>query len=159
MRGCPAAVSAVTRVGYPAAMTARLALLLALAATAAHAETALSVDEVRARLSDRTTLAGSGPDRWQVEYTAPDGVVFQWQPGVAVLAGRWSVSERRGQTQVCFTYPVELVIPGEEKCGDAAYPLGLKGKVPLQRRPGDVFGLSDGKAPPETGGKPAWPAR
>jgi hypothetical protein len=134
-------------------------LLLVLAATAAHAQTAPpSVDEVRARLSDRTTLAGEGPDRWQVEYTAPDGVVYQWQPGVAVLAGRWSVRTHRGQTQVCFTYPVELVIPGEEKCGDAAYPLGLAGKVAMDSRPGDVFGLASGKAPRETGAKPAWPA-
>jgi hypothetical protein len=141
-------------------MTVRLALFLALIATAAHAQTAqLSVEEVRARLADRTTLAGSDPDRWQVGYTAPDGVVYQWQPGVAVLAGRWSVRSHRGETQVCFTYPVELVIPGEEKCADAAYPLGLKGKVPLESRAGDVFGLADGKAPPETGGKPAWPAR
>jgi hypothetical protein len=144
---------------YPAAMTLRLALALVLAlATAAHAQAAsLSVDDVRARLSDRTTIAGEGPDRWQVEYTAPDGVVYQWQPGVAVLAGRWSVRDYRGQTEVCFTYPVELVIPGEEKCGDAAYPLGLKGKVALESRPGDVFGLATGKAPRETGGKPAWP--
>ena len=144
--------------GYPRAMIVRLAFLLALAATAAHAQTApLSVEEVRARLADRTMIAGSGRDRWQVEYTAPDGVVYQWQPGVAVLAGRWSVREHRGETQVCFTYPVERTIPGEEKCGDAAYPLGLKGKVALESRPGDVFGLAGGKAPRETGGKPVWP--
>jgi hypothetical protein len=138
----------------------RLALLLLafVAAAPAFGQTApMSVDEVRARLSDRTTLSGESPDRWQVEYTAADGAVYQWQPGVAVLAGRWSVREHRGQTQVCFTYPVELVIPGEEKCGDAAYPLGLAGKVAMESRPGDVFGLATGKAPRETGAKPRWP--
>ena len=142
-------------------MTARLALLLAFAATAAQAQTAASpsVEEVRARLSGRTTIAGEGPDRWQVEYTAPDGAVYQWQPGLAVLPGRWSVRSHRGQTQVCFTYPVELVIPGEEKCGDAAYPLGLKGRTKLESRPGDVFGLASGKPPADGGGKPVWPDR
>lgn len=140
-------------------MIARFAVLAAFAATSAHAQTAaLSPDEVRARLSDRTTLAGAGPDRWQVEYTAPNGVVYQWQPGDVPLEGRWSVREHNGQTEVCFTYPVERRIPGEEKCGDAAYPLGLKGKVAIDSRPGDVFGLASGKAPRETGGKPQWPA-
>jgi hypothetical protein len=139
-------------------MTRLLAFLALLAATPAVAQTApLSVDAVRARLSDRTTIAGDGPGRWQVEYTAADGAVYQWQPGVAVLPGRWSVREHRGQTQVCFTYPVELVIPGEEECGDAAYPLGLAGKVAIDSRPGDVFGLASGKAPRDTGEKPVWP--
>ena len=36
-------------------------------------------------------------------------------------------------------------------------PYYLKGKVALESRPGDVFGLAGGKAPRETGGKPAWP--
>lgn len=141
-------------------MIVRFAILAALAATSAHAQaTPLSPDEVRARFSDRTTLAGDGPDRWQVEYTSPSGVVYQWQPGDAPLEGRWSVRAHNGETQVCFTYPVERRIPGEEKCGDAAYPLGLKGKVAIETRPGDVFGLASGKAPRETGGKPEWPAR
>lgn len=136
-----------------------LALMLALAAASGGERTApLTVDTVRAHLADRTTIAGAGPDRWQVEYTAPDGVVYQWQPGVAVLPGRWSVRTVRGQVQVCFTYPVELTIPGEVKCGDAAYPLGLAGRVAIDSRPGDVFGLADGAAPRETGDKPAWPA-
>ena len=136
----------------------RLAFLLALTATGACAQTAaLSADAVRARLADRTTLAGEGPDRWQVEYTAPDGVAWIWQPGAAPLAGRWSVRTHRGETQVCFTYPVNATTPGEEKCGDAAYPLGLTGKVAIESRLGDVFRLADGEAPPATGGMPAWP--
>ena len=140
-------------------MIVRVALLLALAATAAQAQVrTLSVEEVRARLSDRTTLAGDGPDRWQVEYTAPNGVVYQWQPGDAPLEGRWRVREHNGQAEVCFTYPVERRIAGEEKCGDAAYALGLKGKIALDSRPGDVFGLASGKAPRVTGERPAWPA-
>ena len=143
---------------YGSAMIARVAVLLAFAATAAQAQvSALSVEEVRARLSDRTTLAGDGPDGWQVEYTAPDGAVYQWQPGDAPLEGRWSVREHNGETQVCFTYPVERRIPGEDQCGDAAYPLGRKGKVAIETRQGDVFGLASGKAPPRTGGKPGWP--
>lgn len=143
---------------YALRMIARLVLFSALVATTAQAQTApLTVDAVRARLSDRTTISGAGPDRWQVEYTAPDGTVYQWQPGVAVLPGRWSVRSYSGKTEVCFTYPVELTIPGEEKCGDAAYPLGLAGKVPLESRPGDVFGLASGKAPRDPAGKPAWP--
>ena len=137
----------------------RLALLIAIAASAPQPK-ASPLDEasVRAHLADRTTLAGDGAIGWQVEYTAPDGVAWIWQPGAKPLAGRWTVRTHRGETQVCFTYPVNASTPGEEKCGDAAYPLGLAGKVSVESRQGDVFGLADGEAPRETHGKPAWPS-
>ena len=120
--------------------------------------------QARAFLVDKTRLSFSAQHGPQVAYARPDGAVFLWYPGNAVvLQGRWEVREnvtdyiRAGEllrsvksADVCFQYGANTYSPatGQRGGGFNCMPLRVLQLVHKEALPGDVFGLARRSGPP-----------
>jgi hypothetical protein len=127
--------------------------------------------QARAFLADKTRLSFSSQHGPQVAYARPDGAIFLWYPGNAVvLQGRWEVREnvtdyvRAGQVlrslksaDVCFQYGANTYNPatGQRGGGFNCMPLRALQLVHREALPGDVFGLARHPAPPFVLGREA----
>ena len=127
--------------------------------------------QARAFLADKTRLSFSAQHGPQVSYGRPDGAIFLWYPGNAVvLQGRWEVREtvtdymRAGEllrslksADVCFQYGANTYNPatGQRGGGFNCMPLRALQLVHKEALPGDVFGLARRPAPPFVLGREA----
>ena len=116
--------------------------------------------QARAFLVDKTRLSFSPQHGPQVSYSRPDGAIFLWYPGNAVvLQGRWEIRETITDYQllrslksadVCFQYGANTYNPatGRRGGGFNCMPLRVLQLVHKEALPGDVFGLARRPAPP-----------
>lgn len=126
----------------------------------------MSREEVRARLlaelTDVTTIVKQTGHGIYVEYTAPDGRLYMWYPGNFVtVGGTWGIADGYTTPRACFKYfGAYHGVTGEfepNECVSAAQT--LSGAFVVDKRAGDVFGLSTGGIPYQksAGNLPPWP--
>jgi hypothetical protein len=127
--------------------------------------------QARTLLVDKTRLSFSSQHGPQVAYARPDGAIFLWYPGNAVvLQGRWEIREnvtdymRAGEllrslksADVCFQYGANTYNPATAQRGGSfsCMPLRALQLVHREAQAGDVFGLSRRPAPPFVLGREA----
>ena len=115
-----------------------------------------------AELSDVTTIVKQTGHGIYVEYTAPDGRLYMWYPGNFVtVGGTWGIVDSYSPPRACFKYyGAYHGVTGEfepNECVAAAQT--LSNAFVVDKRNGDVFGLSSGGVPytKSAGNLPAWP--
>jgi hypothetical protein len=115
-------------------------------------------------LANKTRLLNAPGVPLQVSYTAPDGNVVLWVLGPGTLhRGKWIIEERRRQLMengvavktradaaVCFDYAGGNILAPEWQRG-TCLPLSLLRRTQLDRREGDVLGLTKGQPQPLSG--------
>lgn len=125
---------------------------------------AVTVQDVRAAMSDSTMLTYDEVHGSQAVFATRDGKVYLWYPGNAVvLEGRWKpepfatefmdkgrLVRRLEQSKICFSYPVSSFNPATRQRGGGwecmpfeAYRPGVK-----EWKDGDVLGLRGRKDAP-----------
>jgi hypothetical protein len=118
----------------------------------------MSVAEARAAFVGKTRVTFGPGHGTQVSYMRPDGAIFLWYPGNAVvLPGRWDIEARwmsgvppTQEAFVCFRYgpntynPVTGAVGGRREC----MPARVLGRLMVDRAEGDVFGLATRSAAP-----------
>ena len=126
----------------------------------------MSREEVKTRLlaelTDVTTIVKQTGHGIYVEYTAPDGRLYMWYPGNFVtVSGTWGIADDYSTPRACFKYfGAYHGVTGEfepNECVSAAQT--LSGAFVVDKRTGDVFGLSTGGIPYQksAGNLPPWP--
>ncbi len=115
-----------------------------------------------AELTDVTTIVKQTGHGIYVEYTAPDGRLYMWYPGNFVaVGGTWGIADTDAMPRACFKYfGAYHGVTGEfepNDCVSAAQT--LSGAFVVDKRAGDVFGLSTGGIPYQksAGNLPPWP--
>jgi hypothetical protein len=102
-----------------------------------------------------TFMPGHGT---QISYMRPDGAIFLWYPGNAVvLPGRWRIEARWAggtppakEALLCFQYrpntynPVTQVLGGRQEC----VPARAMSRFIVDRADGDIFGLAGRSSAP-----------
>ena len=119
---------------------------------------ALGVDEARKLFACKTRISFMQGHGTQVSYTHPDGAIFLWYPGNAVVVtGKWQVASRTTPSQppreyaaICFQYgsntynPVTRQFGGNWQC----MPADVLYRLTVDHSDGDVFGLRTRTAVP-----------
>lgn len=86
----------------------------------------------------------------QVEYYDASGHTWLWYPGNrVVLPGEWKIEPMGGHQLICFRYGANTYNPVTGSRGKQweCMPLGNAEQAVVERKKGDVFGLSTGKLP------------
>jgi hypothetical protein len=122
-------------------------------ATGAHAE--MTMQQARAHFAGMTRVGHTSGHGTQVSYMDPQGAVFLWYPGNAVvLRGRWkieavSTSDEPGAS-VCFLYGANTFNPVMNQRGGSwnCAPAHQLARTTVDSAEGDVFGLARRTAVP-----------
>ena len=126
----------------------------------------LDNDQIRERLketlSDVTSIVKQTGHGIYVEYTAPDGRLFMWYPGNAVVVtGAWGISESFAPPRACFRYfSAYHGVTGEYEPNECVAAVQtLSEAYVIDKRAGDVFELSTKGIPysKSAGNLPPWP--
>ncbi|KQP23787.1 hypothetical protein ASF27_13470 [Methylobacterium sp. Leaf102] len=125
---------------------------------------AVTIQDVRAAMSDSTLLTHNTEHGTQVEFATKDGKVYLWYPGNdVILEGRWKpepfatefmekgrLVRRLEQSRICFSYPAASFNPATRKSGGGwectsfeAYRPGVK-----EWKDGDILSLRGRKDAP-----------
>ncbi|MCA3595071.1 MAG: hypothetical protein IOC59_02480 [Methylobacterium sp.] len=104
---------------------------------------------LQSAMSGVTSVSYSGQHGTQVSYYAPDGAIYLWYPGNAVvLKGEWKALK---PAKICYKYGERTYNPHAFQPGGqwACQPVQLLsfGRAAEERK-GDVFGLARRTAPP-----------
>ncbi|WP_288587154.1 hypothetical protein [uncultured Methylobacterium sp.] len=118
---------------------------------------AVTVENVRDTLRDKTRLTYDPSHGMQIEYSSTDGKVYLWYPGnQAILPGQWKAEpyyvefvengralRRVDEAKVCFRYGPNTFNPatGHVGAGWQCAPLAELNRYQAQTASGDVFGL------------------
>lgn len=113
-------------------------------------------------LTDLTSIVHQQGHGIYVEYTAPDGLLFQWYPqNASLVRGTWGISRGSSPPRACFRYQGSYHgVTGEfepNECVPAVQV--LSDAFVLDERKGDPFGLSTKGIPymKSADDLPRWP--